>query len=306
MNRHKTLFSDSLRLWILLNRILGFWPYHRSAASFVQSKYHFFFSMRCFSLFALMFYFFNTFLDRKLERTNLFGHLFTFIGGGLIFLWILLSVWNNNRLVQLFQSIDKFDDVLKKNLSRSIPLTKFYRFPVIKFLFAAFSFDFVCFIVLMHIDTKKVVSACIISILRFGFRLSHFFFVILYCHTIQSLKLRFLTLKSVWQEIVVTNTHRPFLHSHISVKMDEIKLSYHYLLVTVNNTNICFGSRIALLYTMMFYYACMYFYMICIGHRFTAIVFLSYPLIIIVQITSITQNMISAVSNIGIQNKFGK
>lgn len=294
-NQRQFCFGDSLHLWIVLNQFVGFWPYRKTARSFVKSKYHLFATAKCFVIFAFLFNSFNALLQRNIERTNYFTGVLTGISSTQILSWVILSACHNDQLLRLFYSFDKFDWAFHK-LSGSIPSKKFYEFGRVKLLLAILVTDSLCFFILMIYDTNsKILKSIIIAILRFGFLLSHFSFVILYFHIVESSKLRFVALKTIWHEFIVTKIHRPFLHSHLSAKVAEIISLYNQLLSIVDSINVCLGTRLALLYFSMFYNACMYFYLICNGKRVSTVIFLGYPLATIIHVTLTTQNMISSV-----------
>lgn len=294
--RRQTYFADTMYLWILLNRIIGFWPYNLGPFP-IKSKYYYILALQCFSIFVVLEYSFSSLMRQNVGKQNYFSIIFEYFNRTLIFIWVILGLANNDRLAQLINMLDDFDNLLKKLMNRSIPLTKFYEFRRVQFLIVMFAFDFLYFTFLMlELHKQRMLTAFTLSGIRLGRRWGHIFFLILYCHILESLRLRFDAIKTVWREIIASKIHIPFLHSRISTKMNEIQVLYHRLLYIVDGVNTSLGSRLCILHTMMFCNSLIYFYMMCNGNK-PGITLLSYGVIIVILVIFTTWSMISSVSD---------
>lgn len=299
MCRQETSFADSFYWWILLNRFMGLWPYNRQARGFVKFKYHFLVTVLGCVLFFLLLYFFHATLRREVE-ISVAGTVIMFINYASTLSWILVTVVNNDALLQLFHSFDEFDESLKKYSYRSTPMKKFYQFRCIRFLSVLFILETFAFTITMSYDAEnlRLTSAALRALLRCAYRLNHFFFVLLYCHIIESLRLRIVLLRSVWYESVLAKAHQTRHHPHIFARINEIRLLFHRLLTIVDWINVSLGSRLALAYAGMLYNICLYFYFVRSFNNFSPSVLLGYPFAVIVQLTLMTQNTISLVSSV--------
>lgn len=290
--RKNSIISENITIWTIICQILGCFSYKiTNKSNFIQNRFHYFDTFRC-----LLLYLGNEiYFSRFKAKYNYFGWILVAVDFFFTMIWLILFIKNNHRLISLYKLFDTFDNSFEQITKQNFSQKPFYKNKIVILILLLFVMDyfsmFYCVLYLRSDITYALTTAISRALQRSVIPL----FLTGYLYLLYSVKIRFEMLQDMWTcnvEIKVNSNSKQF---QMIKDLNDIKTLYVQLIGVVESMNLCFGSRLVIMFAQLFYFILLYFYMICTGLPVVVFLLPFYILLILI-VTLCSQGLYESVS----------
>lgn len=286
-----SIVYENLKIWIYTCQLLGFFSYRNNSRKFTKNRHHLIDTFRC----ALLYLGNEIYFSGFKSKYNYFGWILVAVDFIFTLIWTILFIRNNPRLIATYKLFDTFDDAFKKITKMDFNQKPCFKNKTVILAFVLFIMDYFSMFYCVLYLRGNITFSCITAISRAIQRSVMAIFLIGYLYLLHSIQIRFKKLQDLWMLNVESKVGNVYKNFQMINDMNDIKSLYIHLTDIVESMNLCFGSRLAVMFAQVFYLILLYFYMICTG--LPVIIFLvPFYISVIFFVTLCAQNLYESVS----------